>query len=290
MVVIPAGHFMMGSTEAEGERELVTVPEDSGFSPLDFLVELVIGTPQSFAKTVMAREKPLHPVTISRPFALGVFPVTKDEFTAFVHATGYSVGKKCYSDPGIDGKPQLVTWQMPGFSQSGRDPVVCIGWNDAKAYVRWLNQKVAEPAAAAGDGPYRLPSESEWEYAARAGTKTARWWGDSIGIAMANCSNCGNRPGYAGRTTPVGLFPPNPFGLYDMLGNVLEFLADCKHDNYVGAPADESPWTEARCDVAAARGGSWSHDSWTVRAAARFGITNPFNTYGVGFRVAKTLP
>jgi formylglycine-generating enzyme required for sulfatase activity len=155
-------------------------------------------------------------VSIGRPFGLAKYPVTRREFAAFVRETGYSIDGTCtLANHGYRRDPE-AGWQNPGFAQTDRDPVVCETWEDPKAYVAWLNGKLTGRSAI--KVPYRLPSEAEWEYAARAGTRTQRWWGDAIGRNNANCDQCGSRWDKQ-QTSPVGSFQPNPVGLFDMLGH-----------------------------------------------------------------------
>ena len=159
----------------------------------------------------------------------------------------------------------------------------------------WLNNKVRDRLAPSigADGPYRLPSEAEWEYAARAGTTTARWWGDAIGVGNANCHGCGS-PWDNRFIAPAGSFGPNAFGLYDILGNVWQWNSDCWNENYAGAPKDGSAWTAGNCSKRVMRGGSWSNVPVFVRAAARAWGDAGGNEYDyagyVGFRVARALP
>jgi formylglycine-generating enzyme required for sulfatase activity len=229
-------------------------------------------------------EGPQHSVSL-RWFALAKYDVTVREFTAFVHETGY--------EPGPCNWPRDSTWDSPGFLPA--DPVVCVSWRDAQAYIKWLNRKVAErsPALTKGDGPYRLPSEAEWEYAARAGTANARWWGDSIGVGNANCNGCGS-PWDNRRLSPVGSFKPNRFGLYDMLGDVWQWTDDCWNETYTGAPDDGRPWTTGDCRRRVLRGGSWSSLPKFLRSAARSsddaGSRSSDYASFAGFRVAMTLP
>ena len=136
--------------------------------------------------------------------------------------------------------------------------------------------------------PYRLLTEAEWEYAARAGTTTAYYWGDEIGKANANCNGCGSQ--WDNReTSPVGSFKPNAFGLYDMSGNVLQWVEDCYHDNYDDAPTDGSAWTSGDCSRRVVRGGSWYSDPQYLRSADRFGYATDFRSGDLGFRLARTL-
>ena len=199
-------------------------------------------------------------------FALGVMEVTFDEWEACVRAGG------CLPDQGTD-------W--------GARPVNNVSWWDAQAYVSWLS---AETGAA-----YRLPSESEWEYAARAGTTTPFHTGMTISTNQANYNgdyiyNFGRRGTYRGETTPVGTFAPNAFGLYDVHGNVSEWVEDCVHDSYLGAPGDGTVWVRGGdCGWRVLRGGSWVNPPWELRSAARSGDAAEGRYRNVGFRVAKTL-
>jgi formylglycine-generating enzyme required for sulfatase activity len=221
--------------------------------------------------------------------------VTTEEFLLFLKETGYQP-EPC--------NPVLkLGWRSPGrglayppfVGQPARWPAACLDWRDAKAYVDWLNRKVREhrPELGAREGPYRLPTEAEWEFAARAGTATARWWGDEIGVGRANCNGCGSPWDYK-VLAEVDSFEANPFGLYGTLGNVWQWTEDCWHESYAGAPVDGSAWTEEFCDRHVVRGGSWNNLPIFVRSAARSGSVANGGEYdyaGVaGFRVARDLP
>ena len=162
----------------------------------------------------------------------------------------------------------------------GRRPVIYVSWNDAKRYVRWLSRKTGKA--------YRLPSESEWEYAARAGTQTVYSWGDEIGVNRANCRGCGSQWDDS-KTAPVGSFGANAWGLHDMHGNVREWVEDCWNGSYAGAPADGSAWRAGNCAVRVLRGGSWSGRPSNLRAADRNWYTTGNRNFNRGFRVARTL-
>jgi formylglycine-generating enzyme required for sulfatase activity len=186
---------------------------------------------------------------------------------------------------------------------------VCISWQDAKAYVAWLNKKIMGGLARTQDGPYRLPTEAEWEYSARAGTTTAWWWGKEAGIANARCDGCyepadkvqpvlvngvlifpqccANR--LKRGTAEVDTFPPNPFGLYDMPGNASQWVEDCWAESYRDAPTDGSAFLTPGCKFRTTRGGSWHTSPWTVRSATRgWGdLEKAYNS--LGFRVAKSI-
>jgi formylglycine-generating enzyme required for sulfatase activity len=209
-------------------------------------------------------EGPQHEVTMAYTFALGKTEVTFAEYDVFAQATGR---------------------QLPDDSGWGRDkrPVINVSFNDAAAYVRWLAQQTGKN--------YRLPTEAEWEYAARAGSAKVYWWGDAIGKNHAVCNGCGSQWD-AKQTAPVGFFKPNAFGLYDTAGNVYEWTQDCWHNSYNNAPADGSAWLEANgrdCDRRVVRGGSWGSNPQFLRSAFR-GRGGSDGTYVTrGFRVARAL-
>lgn len=263
MLAIPGGTFVMGSAANETGR--------------------------------FDSEGPQHPVTL-RPFALGKYDVTSGQFLKFLKETGYQ-------PEACDGVLNLG-WQSPGkgiayppyVGEPPRWPAVCLNWNDATAYIDWINQKVREarPGLIPGSGPYRLPSEAEWEYAARAGTTTARWWGNDLGRGNANCNGCGSAFDYR-YLADVDSFAPNPFGLFGMLGNAWQWTGDCWHDSYVGAPSDGSAWVSGGdCSKHVIRGGSWENLPVFVRSASRSGSKGDGreSDYSslAGFRVARDLP
>ncbi len=191
------------------------------------------------------------------------------EWDACVAADG------CSHRPGEGGQEHGVGWGR------GRRPVINVSWNDAKQYVRWLSRKTGKS--------YRLPSEAEWEYAARAGTRTRYWWGDAIGSDNAICARCGSRWDNK-RTVPVGSFRPNRFGLYDVHGNVWEWVEDCSHKSYAGAPTNGRPWTTGgNCRKRILRGGSWGEAPGHLRSALRIRSGTGVRVNSGGFRVARTL-
>ena len=207
-----------------------------------------------------SNESPRHEVTVPR-FAMGRYTVTFDEYDAFCEATKRD-------------KPNDYGWGR------GNRPVIHVNWHDAIAYTEWLSKETGKR--------YRLPSESEWEYAARAGTTTHYWWGDDIGKNHANCMGSGSQ--WSGKqTAPVGSFEPNLFGLHDTAGNVLEWVQDCWHEDYRGAPVDgsarETPGDRRRV----LRGGSWSTQPRHVRSANRNGYDTDDRSHRVGFRLAQDL-
>jgi formylglycine-generating enzyme required for sulfatase activity len=222
----------------------------------------------------LARELPQHWVGIERPVAMGRFPVTVGEWRAFARATGW----RSSSD---------IDWEAPGFVQTERHPVVGVNWFDAIRYVRWLSEATGRR--------YRLPSEAEWEYACRAGTRTAFSCGDTITTDLANYDgnftyNGGPRGDYRRGTTPVDAFAPNPWGLHDMHGNVWEWMQDVVHDNYDGAPADGSAWEEGGDGARRVlRGGSWLYNPRYLRSALRNGFSAALSNDIVGLRVVRDL-
>ncbi|MGB6540565.1 MAG: formylglycine-generating enzyme family protein [Xanthobacteraceae bacterium] len=211
-----------------------------------------------------ATEIPQQLVTFSKPFAVSKYELTFADWDA------------CVSAGGCNGyKPTDQGW--------GREqrPAINVSWEDAQQYVAWLSEVTGKT--------YRLLSESEYEYAARAGTTTAYPWADDIGKNNANCDGCGSKWDST-QTAPVGSFAPNQFGLFDMVGNVWEWTEDCGHKNYNGAPADGSAWiTGADCSNHVVRGGSWISPPDELRSARRRGFTADFRLVGLGFRVARTL-
>jgi sulfatase modifying factor 1 len=265
MVVIPAGRFEMGSPDSDEARS-----DDEG---------------------------PLHRVKISA-FALGRTEITRGQFAKFVKSTKYHIGNNCWTLE--DGKFEIRSgrsWHDLGFLQNNRHPAACINWNDAKAYAKWMSRKTGKK--------YRLPTEAEWEYAARARTVTARYWGDSPDVACryANVAdltakakiegarfwllhNCADGFAY---TSPVGRFKANAFGLKDMLGNLWEWTEDSYHDSYQKAPTDGSAW-QGESKKRVIRGGSWNNNPDRVRTAKR-GRDDPYSRFSnIGFRLARSLP
>ncbi len=160
----------------------------------------------------------------------------------------------------------------------GNQPVINVSWNDAQDYVKWLKEKTKKD--------YRLLTEAEWEYVARAGSTTAYWWGDAVGRGNANCDGCGSQ--WDGKqAAPVGRFAANPFGLYDTAGNVWEWVEDCYHGSYDGAPKDGSAWKNGNDCQRVLRGGSWNDGPGCVRSANRIRVGPDNRINYVGFRVAR---
>jgi formylglycine-generating enzyme required for sulfatase activity len=233
MIVVPAGKFMMGSPAADDDAD--------------------------------ESERPQHEVVIATPFAVGVSPITRGQFTFFIEATNYRV------EEGSN-----FSWRDPGFEQADDHPVVCVNLLDAQAYVRWLGER-------SGGKRYRLLSEAEWEYCCRAGTTTRYSIGDEITPEHANFGRDSNG------TTSITKFASNPWGLRDMHGNVWEWCEDSWHDDYEGAPDDGSVWQGGEESLRVLRGGSWVDDPRFLRSACRFGDLPRNRNVNVGFRVARTL-
>jgi formylglycine-generating enzyme required for sulfatase activity len=275
MVVVPAGDYLMGSANSE------------------------VGH--------VANEGPVHKVSVPT-FAVGIYPITRAEFSIFVRESGHPPINGCtvwtgrpFGEQGFARTDAGKNWRNPGFQQTDNDPAVCISWEDAQAYVRWLNGKAhgthRDGPVAASTGPYRLLSEAEWEYAARGGTNTPYYWGSKISHQNANyglekCPPCGplaKDTDLWNNTSPVGSFPPNHFGIYDMSGNVFQYVEDCWHDNYVGAPSDGTAWVTGNCKFRVDRGGDWIDDPKILRVAYRdMGAAGDRDQF-TGFRVARNL-
>ncbi len=209
-------------------------------------------------------EHPVHAVTVSQPFGVGRYEVTLAEWEACVAAGGCS---SRVDESGWGGDPS-------------RRPMIKASWDDAQAYARWLSSETG--------ATYRLLSESEWEYAARAGSITAYTWGREVGSGRANCDGCGSQWDDS-QTALVGSFAANWWGLHDMHGNVWEWVEDCWNESYAGAPSNDGAWRNGDCSRRVVRGGSWFNEPWTLRSANRdwFGPDVRLNI--IGFRVARTL-
>jgi formylglycine-generating enzyme required for sulfatase activity len=224
---------------------------------------------------------------LQNAIAFGRFEVTRGEFERFAKETGYTTdaekGKGCSRRT----NQPSTNWRSVGFYQDASHPVVCVSWNDARAYADWLSAETGEP--------YRFPTEAEWEYAARA-TKTTRfWWGDEVNekdTTWANCDGCGGTEWDGKKTAPVGQFPANEFGLHDTSGNVSEWVQDCWHVSYEGAPGDASPWLETGggdCNRRVMRGGSWYSTPRNVRSVNRIWYSADYRSHNVGFRLAQDI-
>lgn len=233
-------------------------------------------------------EKPPHRVSVPR-FAIGRAEVTVGEFRLFVEETGRVMGSSCWvPNAAGDGDDVLgAGWDKPGFEQSDDHPVVCVTLRDAEDYASWLNRK-------SGAG-YRLPSEAEWEYAARAGTSASYSWGEEASHDRANygadncCKGFAAGPDRWVQSAPVGSFPANPFGLVDMAGNVWEWIEDCWNASYSDAPSDGSAWRRGDCARTSLRGGAWNTAGWDMRSSNRLESERDGRDASVGFRIARAL-
>jgi formylglycine-generating enzyme required for sulfatase activity len=272
MLRIPAGSFAMGARPEEAP---------GGAAPA----------------AASASAVPLHGVTLKAPFALQATEVTRGEFEAFVKATGHQADGCTV----FDGRAWVFdrgrSWRDPGFFQDAAHPVVCVSAADARAYTAWLSGKAGVP--------YRLPSESEWEYAARAGAAGAFVWGNdaTAACAHANVADAALMSAYKGRptslvfacddghahTAPVGERAANRFGLADMFGNVREIVADCWHPSHAGAPRDGAARSAAQCQAAVSRGGGWYDPPDALRASRRLRTVIDERRSDQGFRVARGL-
>ena len=270
MIVIPAGRYMMGVVAGEEDREGLTAQFRN-------------------------RSQPQHRVDV-KSFSAGKFEVTRGQYRVFAVETGRG-SDGCFVWIGAEfEKDAAKDWRNPGYAQDDSHPVACVSWDDASAYVSWLSRKTGKE--------YRLLTEAEWEYAARAGATTMRFWGDAANMScgFANgadltteaqvpeagnwaFSNCNDRYAY---TAPVGSFRANAFGLYDTLGNVEEWTRDCWNGNYSGAPTDGSAWAAGDCFLRVVRGGSWEDAPVGLRTAYRVGSPTVIRVYIRGFRVART--
>ena len=230
MVVVPAGTFRMGCVSGQNCQDA---------------------------------ESPVHRVTISAPFAVGVYEVTFAEWDTCVRAGGCG-----------GYRPDDKGWGR------GKRPVIHVSWKDARAYVAWLSGE--------SGARYRLLSEAEWEYVARAGSETPYSLGNAMRKNRANCWGCGSRWDRE-QTAPVGSFGANAFGLYDVHGNVWERVEDCWNDRYAGAPTDGTAWEEGNCYYRVVRGGSWFNNPRFLRSAYRIRSTSGYRNVILGFRVARNL-
>ncbi|GAB2577199.1 SUMF1/EgtB/PvdO family nonheme iron enzyme [Dyella jejuensis] len=273
MLVVPTGNFMMGAPDGEPGRADAQLPQ--------------------------------HQVTLGKGFALSQSDITIGQFREFVRASGYKPdsiklgGASIYDErTGVMRDDSNANWEddYVGHPANEALPVVNISWNDANAYVQWLSQRTGKK--------YRLPSEAEFEYALRAGSTTRYWWG--AGTPKSKVENLtgsldrspsgrrwshafeGYGDGYWG-PAPVMSFAPNAFGLYDMDGNVSEWMADCWHDNYVRAPVDGSAWINPGCSTRVVRGGSWGSSPEQANSAYRQGADASVRSGRVGFRILREL-
>jgi formylglycine-generating enzyme required for sulfatase activity len=283
MVAIPPGEFHMGATDEELRRAALPAHFDG-------------------------REQPRHQVSISRGFAVSRFEISRKQFASFVDDSGYAPADGCWAFIGSEFIfDDDRNWRQAGLGQQDDHPVTCISWHDAVAYTAWLSGETGES--------YRLLSEAEWEYAARGGAAGSYWFGDSsddfcqfinLGdistrerfrwhekeIKYAPLDNWRNEPCRDGfpTTAPVTWGPPNPFGLYNMLGNVTELVADCWHPDYLNGPSTQEPRrSSGDCNYRAMRGQGWTAISSSTRPAFRARMLATDRRFYLGIRVARDL-
>ena len=266
MIVLPQGTFHMGDDSAQAKND----------------------------------EQPVHEVAVNT-FAIGRTEVTRAQYRAFAEATARAAAGPCTTDADRDGRwwdALAANWQDTGFPATDAHPVTCVTWAEASAYAGWLAEKTGRP--------YRLVSEAEWEYAARAGTTTQFWWGDS---ADGMCTRAngpddtlfGQFPGWSRAkgaacddgeafTAPVASYAANPFGVYDLAGNAWEWTADCYKPDYLDQPRDGSAYVFDNCPRRGLRGGSWVYGIGDLRSSQRNGLPRPEQRGAdIGFRVALSL-
>jgi formylglycine-generating enzyme required for sulfatase activity len=242
-----------GEAAAKGEvKDCASCPQ---------LVSLSPGTFTMGSNSSDPSEKPAHRATLGHPFAIGKYEVTVEEWNACVEAGACQrVGQYASPNP--------------------KAPIRDVSWDDAQQYLKWLGTSSGKT--------YRLPSEAEWEYAARGGTATRYWWGDQMATGKANCKDCGP-PWQIEGPANVGSFAPNPYGLYDMNGSVWEWVADCWHNSYKEAPADGTVWDQPNCSMRVIRGGSWRESAPYMVSSTRFKYDASVRHSQNGFRVARDM-
>jgi formylglycine-generating enzyme required for sulfatase activity len=255
-VLVPAGSFLMGSPDDENGRLIV--------------------------------EGPQRVVVVDKPLAVGKYAVTVDQFAAFAAESDHPSAARCRQWDGGTWQEKPGSFRSTGFTQAGNHPAVCVSWNDAQAYAAWLSMKSGKH--------YRLLTEAEWEYAARAGTVTPFSWGASIAPDQANynATTAYGPDGISGpwrqQTLPVESFAPNPWGLHQVHGNVWEWVEDCWCRDFHGAPSNTSArQSETTSQQRVLRGGSWLNGPRGLRSARRHAATTEFRRSDVGFRIARLL-
>jgi formylglycine-generating enzyme required for sulfatase activity len=246
---------------AAGSRQAAGAAEIKDCAACPPLISLATGTFTMGSNSSDPSEKPAHRVTIVAPFAIGKYEVTVQQWTACTTA----------------GACQKAT---AASNANANAPVRDVSWDDAQQYVKWL--------AMATGKPYRLPTEAEWEYAARGGTTTRYWWGEQMAQGKANCKECGP-PWDANGPANAGTFAANPFGLHDTSGSVWEWVGDCWHTSYKDAPSDSRVWEQPNCRARVIRGGSWREGAYYMVVSTRFNYDASVRHSQNGFRVARNL-
>jgi formylglycine-generating enzyme required for sulfatase activity len=268
MVVVPAGEFVMGSSKEDIDNGLAA-----------------------------ANEAPQHKVAVKERFAVGRFEVTRDQYAAFVNATGYKGSGRCFTfEQNLPKERENRSFLMPGYAQDGNHPAVCVSWNDAQAYADWLSGVTGKS--------YRLPSEAEYEYAARAGSSARFAFTDDPADLCRYANGADQSAKTAGLpedapymacsdgypfTAPVGSLAANAFGLHDLIGNVWEWTADCFADDYTSAASDSAARLLANCQARTVRGGDWFSTASSLRPAVRAKASPDAHHDDIGFRVVRTL-
>ncbi len=268
MVVVPAGEFVMGSSKEDIDNGLAA-----------------------------ANEAPQHKVAVKERFAVGRFEVTRDQYAAFVNATGYKGSGRCFTfEQNLPKERENRSFLMPGYAQDGNHPAVCVSWNDAQAYADWLSGITGKS--------YRLPSEAEYEYAARAGSSARYAFTDDPADLCRYANGADQSAKTAGLpedapymacsdgypfTAPVGSLAANAFGLHDLIGNVWEWTADCFADDYTSATSDSAARLLANCQARTVRGGDWFSTASSLRPAVRAKASPDAHHDDIGFRVVRTL-
>ena len=243
------------------------------FAPVMVTIPAGSNTLGDITGSGISREQPTYRVTITKPFAIGKYEVTFNEYDFFCEQTGRK-------------KPDDEAWGR------GKHPVINVTWDDAHDYAKWLTSKTGQK--------YTLPSEAQWEYAARAGTQTNYWWGDKPGDKLSQCGDCAevqrcidckDEPVFIEGTAIVGSYKANPFGLYDVHGNLAEWIMDCGNDTNSFEPSDGSPRLYGDCDKRMIKDGSWSNNVRFIRASVRLSPPdgNDHKGKNVGFRVAREI-
>jgi formylglycine-generating enzyme required for sulfatase activity len=289
-LAVNRGNAIPIPTQGEVFRDCPTCPLMKALAPGQFQQGAAAG--QADASPL---EMPRHTVRIPYPLGMGVYEITLGEFREFSAATAHrSAGCQMYNGKWQDSSE--LNWNNVGFTQTSLHPVACVSWRDAREFAAWLSKKTGQK--------YRLPTESEWEYAARAGLADPRPWKDNLAGACADAnvadqSAAQQYPGWKVNpcndgyvyTAPVGSFQPNAFGLYDMLGNVFEWVQDCWHPDYRGAPANGSAWlTQGDCTQHNLRGGSWFTSPTLVSTSARNRFEETYRSNSIGFRLVREIP
>jgi formylglycine-generating enzyme required for sulfatase activity len=249
----------VAAAPAPSERKAAAGAEIKDCAACPPLISLSPGSFTMGSNSSDPSEKPAHQVTLAAPFAIGKYEVTVQQWNACADAGA------C---PKVNG------------SSGANAPIRDVSWDDAQQYLKWLSTSTGKP--------YRLPTEAEWEYAARGGTTTRYWWGEQMATGKANCKDCG-QPWSIDGPSDVGKFAANPYGLFDVNGSVWEWVADCWHNSFKDAPSDGHAWDQPNCTVRVIRGGSWREGASYMVSSTRFKYDASVRHSQNGFRVARSL-